>query len=103
MGRKLHLPGGVEASLEEPTPTDGRLDQIGGVLNAVAQLLQGVQNQLDILIKLECGYVLRKDLKENLKALDERNRLAQEQLEKQQTMDDVRAELDAGGFAEAEA
>jgi len=60
----IHLPGGVR--LQAPDP----------IVEALAPLLQSIVNQLDLLIRIQCGNMDRADVKAQLDAFDNKAKAA---------------------------
>lgn len=58
----IELPGGVR--IEQPDPVAVQIVQ------ALAPLLAGIQNQLDMLIRIEAGVISREDAKELIEGRD---------------------------------
>lgn len=73
---KLVLPGGI--AVTEPSRSEQWLEAIARNQNALYQGLMGLQAQLDILIRLECGADKRSAWKMKLLEMDLLNNAARE-------------------------
>ena len=101
MGRKLHIPGipeGVDVSGPD-TNTQAVINAMGQGLSALNNnmvgLLQSIGNQLDLLVRLECGQLNKHQFRDQLNA-----QFKEMQEKQEQASNALAAELEAQADAD---